>query len=309
MKKFLKKNIIIKMVAIVLVAATVMGIAWNESFVKSKASNKVKNDNVVTSGEEDEEFDEEETQYTDADIVSTDFKDLGNGVYKTVVLRTDGTKVESIIEGTATIMTTYDANGNVIKEETFDLAEFIEEIDDEDIGNQEDPDYVDEYENLDDDNITRAKTKWNKAVKEKYSKKNNFWYRTGSNGKKIYYRIGSKAKYQIRYDKLGSDTKRKNCDKYLDYIDTINSKMKFAYSAGAGLGATATVIIGLIVAYVTSGLGYAEVMAALSKNPLVIGLGGASLGSMIASVIGADDYRQKAKNMYVKIRTYGKKYE
>ena len=56
MKKFLKKNIIIKMIAIVLVAATVMGIAWNESFVKSKASDKVKTDNVVTSGEEEEEI-------------------------------------------------------------------------------------------------------------------------------------------------------------------------------------------------------------------------------------------------------------
>ena len=46
MKKLLKKNIIIKMVAIILVAATVMGIARKESVVKAKASGKAMTENV-----------------------------------------------------------------------------------------------------------------------------------------------------------------------------------------------------------------------------------------------------------------------
>ena len=307
MKKFLKKNIIIKMVAIVLVAATVMGIAWNESFVKTKASGKVRTENVVTCGDEDDE-NVDEIQYTDADIVSSDFEDLGNGVYKTVVVRTDGTKFVSIIDSTVVTMTTYDENDNVIKEEVINLPESVDEIDDEELGNQEDPDYVDDYEDLDDEDFTRGKTKWNKAVKEKYSKKNNMWYRIGSNGSKIYYRIGSKAKYQIRYDKL-DETKQKNCDSYLEFIDKINSRMKLAYAAGMGIGATVTVVIGLIISYVTGGMSAPEIMQVLSKNPLGIALGSGAVGSMVAGVIGASDYRQKAKNMYVKIRTYGKKYE
>lgn len=47
----------------------------------------------------------------------------------------------------------------------------------------------------------------------------------------------------------------------------------------------------------------------MGKKPLGIALGSGGVGSMVAGVIGASDYRQKAKNMYVKIRIYGKKYE
>lgn len=40
LKKFMKKSIIIKTLAIVLVAAAVMGVACKKNFVKSKADSK-----------------------------------------------------------------------------------------------------------------------------------------------------------------------------------------------------------------------------------------------------------------------------
>lgn len=40
LKKFMKKSKIIKTLAIVLVAAAVIGVACNENFVKSKADSK-----------------------------------------------------------------------------------------------------------------------------------------------------------------------------------------------------------------------------------------------------------------------------
>ena len=40
LKKFMKKSIIIKTLAIVLVAAAVMGVACKKKFVKSKADSK-----------------------------------------------------------------------------------------------------------------------------------------------------------------------------------------------------------------------------------------------------------------------------
>ncbi len=77
-----------------------------------------------------------------------------------------------------------------------------------------------------------------------------------------------------------------------------------------GIGAAVTVVIGLIIAYISGGMtDPGQIAQALSKNPLGIALGSGAVGSMVAGVIGESDYRQKAKNMYVKIRTYGKKYE
>ena len=121
MKKFLKKNIIIKMVAIVLVAATVMGIAWNESFVKTKASGKVRTENVVTRGDEDEEEIEE------SEIVSSEVEELGENHVLVTIIRENGEKTVTEVTSEYTKTTTYDSNGNIISEDVIDNQSFSNE--------------------------------------------------------------------------------------------------------------------------------------------------------------------------------------
>lgn len=309
MKKFLKKNIIIKMVAIVLVAATVMGIAWNESFVKSRASGKETSKNVVVTKGDD----------LGTDIELTEDEVLSDGTIKTTIHKKDGTMVVTLVKDTMITVINYDAQGNVISEENMDVNSFLNYNDSEDIGNEvsgedmgdlndicdydeEDPDYDEDIEE-DEDDVTRGgKITWHKKYKEGWSNSNNFWYRTGTKNKKIsYLKIGSKATYTINYTKL-SDKKQDKCDEYKKAVRTARTAAN-AFATGVAIFTASAVT--LIIASIVAGFSAAAIVKKV-QDVCGISIGGSGF-QIIASGITANTARDDAYDAYLIIRTYGKK--
>ncbi len=310
MKKFLKKNIIIKMVAIVLVAATVMGIAWNESFVKSRASGKARTENVVTSSEDDDE-EVEIPQYSEEDIEDFEVVELSNGEMQTTVKYKDGTKMVTI--SSEFLMTTiyYDANENIIKEECTDLSEVLDDdISDEELEKEEDDDYDSDVKFEDGNNgVTRSgKKKFNKTMKETY--RENYWYRKGSDDTTVYYRIGCKAKYEIKVNKKT----KKACEAYATAIKDCRNKMKTAKTILVSAG-VALFILNLCVSLAKAGVVVVKKMVAKILNVKAVAALGLSAASIAAvercagSVIGASRIYEDIKDLYVDARVLGRKYK
>ena len=309
MKKFLKKNIIIKMVAIVLVAATVMGIAWNESFVKTKASGKETSKNVVVTKGDD----------LGTDIESSEDEVLSDGTIKTTIHKKDGTMVVTLVKDTMITVINYDAQGNVISEENMDVNSFLNYNDSEDIGNEvsgedmgdlndicdydeEDPDYEEDIED-DEEDVTRGgKIKWNKKYTDGWSLTDTMWYRTGTKDNKVsYLKIGLKATYTINYTKL-SDKKQGKCDEYKKAIRNCKSSANIFLN---GLGALGIGVVSYVIALIVGGLSAAAVVNKVEK---VLGIElGASALSVIGSGIAANNFYDDAYDAYLIIRTYGKK--
>jgi len=184
MKRFVKKKIWLRALAFMLFFAIAFNVAYKEGMFKVNANEEVEKSEV--------------DEITEEDLQSMDVEVMEDGSIKTVVLRKDGIKVVSISNENSIVVITYDAEGNIIAEEVTDFTELSGDISDEELEDTLDEECDEDILDEEDDVSRGGKTKWNKAVKETY--KDNYWYKKGSNGKKVYLRVGCKAKYQIRLD-------------------------------------------------------------------------------------------------------------
>ncbi len=311
MKKFLKKNIIIKMVAIVLVAATVMGIAWNESFVKTKASGRNERKEVIdTKGDDEDEITEmlseqEVVNYEVQQVNDSEVKTItiyGNGFRYEVICSLDGKKIEYI----------YDDSNNEIYHKETDMADTFEEfgLTGEEI--EELIDEEDDFEGVDgeiaNENITRGgKVLWSKAVKETYQ--NKYWYKTSKNTKTHWMRIGCDAKYQINLDKLsnyGADL----ANSYKKAIKSIINKVSISNNILQPLGcAGILIVLTVITGGLISGLTIPAIAAELASMPLLSGFSASSITAAVTSMYDAWAKYKEMQGIYKELRTYGKKYK
>ena len=291
--KMKQKKQIVKIIAMILCIALLVGIGINRNMFKSEASEQ----------ETQTVFDEENLQEDSStdNVISCEIIKISDTNYKTVTIKDDGTRIESIVDEMGITTYKYNADNELVSEEYMDLSNFLDDSYQDDI---EDEDNIVDQE----DEITRGKTKWNKTVKEHYSVKNPYWYKKGSNGKKIYLRIGCKAKYQIRYDLLNK-SKKNDCKEYMTLINSCNKKVNIANAAAVGVGILASVAIGVIISLAEAGVAAFTAIAKLSGNALFAGASTGTIGTIVYNIFGAKEDYQKIKNVYVDIRTYGNAYK
>lgn len=126
-----------------------------------------------------------------------------------------------------------------------------------------------------------------------------YYYQTGSNGKKTYLKIGCSANYRIRTDNLSSK-KNSNCNAYKNAIKNCKSYHAKGNVLIAGTGITAGAIYTIIATSI------------VKPEALIIALVGAALGgNVLQSAIEnfIDAYREYLDvcDYYSTIKTYGTK--
>ncbi len=137
---------------------------------------------------------------------------------------------------------------------------------------------------------------WNKKTYEHWN--NDYWYKKGNSGSKVYYQIGCVAKYRIRVD--NSKKNKKTLDKYASKIKSCNKNYALALAASAGTGIGLGTVVGLVIA---NGAFPPSIMV----DVVVAILGGGTVASLVKCTVNAYCDYKDIKDIYIDARACGSK--
>lgn len=184
-----------------------------------------------------------------------------------------------------------DDNEKIIREEYDDKASGVKRVYDASI-------QLGDSQSTGDDkkDIAVKGINWNSKTYEHLE--NDYWYKKGNNGSKVYYRIGCKAEYQIRVD---NNKKHKQIlEKYASKIKNCNKHYALALAASAATG----VGVGTVLALVTANAIFPPSIIV----DVVIGiLGGGAVASLVKYTVDAYCDYNDIKDIYIDARACGKK--
>jgi hypothetical protein len=285
---------IIKMIGIILVIAIMMGITLNHGNFKIHAE-----ETKVSNSEE-----WEQKQLLNHEVVNED------GNINMTFYFTDGTRKVSVYENGILTNWYYNENDEEIHCDQLDVDQMLKDVEQDtaELENleDEDDDYDIEVDSSELKENTRGgnkKIKWTKTVKENL--RNIMWFKTSTNTKTSWIKIGAKAKYVINCSKLTANqwseveayktnirevrATMQELDKSID--DSCFEKGAFICVLIAALvaGATATVIAGIL----TTAFGF-------DKDSYTVHT---QLGMQ------AKKYYDAAHEKYLRIRNYGNVYK
>lgn len=150
--------------------------------------------------------------------------------------------------------------------------------------------------NIDNKDFAVKGINWNSKTYEKWA--DDYWYRKGNEGKKVYYQIGCVAKYQIRVD--NNKNYKKTLEKYASKIKACNKHYALALAASAATG----VGIGTVAALITANALFPPSVIV----DIIIGvLGGGAVASLVKYMVDAYCDYNDIKDIYVDARACGKK--
>ena len=291
MKK--SNKVTMKMIAIVLVFSVVVGITISH-VNKSKAEEP-----VIFNSEE-----WEQKQVSNHEIVNDD------GIISMTFYFDDGTKKVSVYENGVLTNWYYNENDEEVYCDNLDIEQMLEDIDVsvDELQNSEDENDTDDIETDNDDllNPTRSggkKITWTKPVKENY--KHQFWYKTSTNTKIDWLKIGCKAKYVINVSKLSSN-QFAYVESYKNSVNTIRNKMKNLDDKCDVHGIEMCAFIAVSGAMAVMSCG---VTAMLELLATALGVGGANLYDVYVLEQDVKSEWANAKEKYLSIRNYGKAYK
>ena len=282
MRKINKKNIL-KSVALGLIMAIIVGAIVNENLIKSKASENGNIDFGTVYAEETVDG----ITYT---VSKRNDIDGSESIYVRKSNTNDFTRLEVRDDSIAKETYTYQV-GHInnlysyeCEKEVFDTN--LEEIDINDIASD-----------------TRGII-FNSAVKTRKDLGIQYWYKKGNEGKKIYYRIGCKAKYQIRVD--NNSNAKKACEKLASEIKKSNAKYDEGEAFLVGTGVSVGAIIGLVIAnYLLPITVIVDIIVGIIG---AIATGG-TFTKGVAALVSSYKHYLNVKDIYVDARSYGEVYK
>lgn len=190
-----------------------------------------------------------------------------------------------------------DNQGKAKYKTTDSKTDIIEEIDDDDTGEQKESAT---YVVRDNTSSGEGPLYWQKNVKDKL--KHNYYYQRGVRGKSIYFRIGAEQSFLIEYSKL-DEKGQLDVDKFTNQIDKVNKEIMqcFMVAVGAVMVAISAIIASYTVVGATvCGTIVADVLKQCGVH--LMNISAASFGAMVFNLY--DDYCDVDK-LFTNAATYG----